>query len=109
MTTSPPGNAALGTTFLIVISAISRLSNHYVSNQSQDCESVESGAHVIRYYSKPAFEAFEMPNWKWFSNIEQPKEPKSQKNVECRKPVSNSHVTDRNTIFLDIINYHTFI
>jgi hypothetical protein len=88
------------------MSAISQLSNHYVSNESQDCESVEPRAHVIRQYPKPAFEAFEMSNWKWFPNIEQPKEPKSQKNVECRKPVSTRSVPERDHLSYDFVNYN---
>ncbi len=45
-----------------------------------------------------------MPNWKGFPNIEQPKEPKSQKNIECRKPIPTRSVPECDHLSYDFIN-----
>src|SRR5262245_5451883 len=68
MITSPPGRAAVGTTFLIFISAMND-----VSNQAQSNKSIQSRADIVSNDAKPAFELLQTPNWKGFHDIEQPK------------------------------------
>jgi len=104
MTTSPPGRAALGITFLMEISPI--FLSKYVSNKRQDRQRIQSRPDIVGDYAKSAFKSLQTSNWKGFHDIEQAKESEPQDNVKRRKLISAGGGSKRDHLPHDFIDYN---
>jgi hypothetical protein len=83
------------------------LSAESVSDQCERGESIYSRPDIVRNHTETAGKSFQTANWKGLHDIEQPEQPESKSDVNCRKLVSAGEEPKRDHLSYDFIDHNT--